>query len=134
MGFQSWVETIFDKFRLKFWKTKKFKIFRNFEKSKNLDFQKTWNLNNFLDFSKFQSIFSKLVSTQLWNPITFALMDRFWQNFIFSPSAWSVFSHSRLYFPGRFQESSANIGSDFLNFWKVNILADFSVLNEIVDI
>ena len=29
-------------------------------------------------------------------------------------SSGSLLSHSRIYFPGRFHESSANLGSDFL--------------------
>ena len=43
-------------------------------------------------------------------------------------SSGSLLSHNRIYFPGRFHESSSNLGSDFLDFAVDQILLDFCVL------
>ena len=49
-------------------------------------------------------------------------------------SSGSLFSHNRIYFPGRFHESSANLGSDFLYFRKEQFFVDFGVFVEILAI
>ena len=93
----------------------------NFENSKIL----------ILDFSKISKSYPKFV--QLWNAVTFSLLDRFWKFWMFQkaldlyfPTAVSIFripSGQPLarYQPGAGEvgcdETSAGFGSDFEGFW-----------------